>query len=53
MEKQRWERARNLAKAELYDEIDADIAIRYYGNLKRIAKDSLGRKEGREALNNL
>jgi len=40
-EKLRWQRAKDLAKQNKLDEIDADIFIRCYSTLKRIAADSL------------
>lgn len=38
-EKARWEQVRTLAKAGKLDDIDADVYIRYYGTLKKIAGD--------------
>jgi len=40
-EKLRWQRAKELAKANDLDSIDADIFIRCYSTLKNIAKDNL------------
>jgi len=40
-EKLRWQRAKDLAKANQLDDIDADIFIRCYSTLKNIAKDHL------------
>jgi len=40
-EKQRWENARSLAKEGKFDEIPADIYVRYIGNLQRIFRDTL------------
>lgn len=39
MEKERWVRARTLAMENKLEEIDADIFIRQYGNLRKIQKD--------------
>lgn len=39
MEKDRWETARSLAKAGRYEEVDADIYVKYYRTLKAIAGD--------------
>lgn len=38
---QDWENVRNAAKQGKLDDIEADVYIRYYGNLKRIAMDNL------------
>lgn len=38
-EQLRWKRSLDLAKSDSIDEIDADIQLRYYGTLKRIAMD--------------
>jgi len=40
-EKQRWENARTLAKEGRFDDIPADIYVRYIGNLQRIYRDTL------------
>ncbi|AMB42962.1 putative Rep protein [Circovirus-like genome DCCV-5] len=40
-EKQRWEDARSLAKEGKFDQIPADIYIRYIGNLHRIYREIL------------
>lgn len=40
-EKQRWENARSLAKKGSFEDIPADIYIRYIGNLQRIYRDNL------------
>jgi len=40
-EKLRWQRAKDLAKANKLDEIDADIYVRCYSTLKSIVKDNL------------
>jgi len=40
-EKLRWQRAKEFAKLNQLDEIDADIFIRCYNTLKNIAKDNL------------
>lgn len=40
-EKQRWEDARTLAKEGKFDDIPADIYIRYIGNLERIYRSYL------------
>lgn len=40
-EKQRWENARALAKEGRFDDIPADIYVRYIGNLHRIYRDTL------------
>jgi len=40
-DKSDWERVRVLAKANKLDQIDADIYVRFYGSLKRIAKDHM------------
>jgi len=37
----RWEDARSLAKEGKFDEIPADIYVRYIGNLQRIFRDTL------------
>nr|WAE42972.1 MAG: replication associated protein [Cressdnaviricota sp.] len=41
MEKDRWIAVRDAAKAGRFDEITADVFIRYYGNLCRIRDDHL------------
>lgn len=41
----RWQRARELAKSGLVDDIDADIYIQYYNTLKKITKDHMGKPE--------
>lgn len=38
-EKERWKRARELAAAGKFDEIDDDIYIRHFGNLKKIHQE--------------
>lgn len=44
-EKQRWEHARAMAEKGSFDEIPADIYVRYYGNLHRIHRDALPSKD--------
>jgi hypothetical protein len=41
VEKQRWKRAVECAKEGKFDEIDPDILLRNYGNIKRLCKDSM------------
>jgi len=36
-----WDNIKHLAKSNLLDEIDADVYVRYYSSLKRIAKDNM------------
>lgn len=36
-----WNRVFDLAKQSKFDEIPADIVVKHYGNLQRIAKDSI------------
>lgn len=40
-EKERWENVRELARAGRVEEIDADVYVRFYGTLRRIAKDHM------------
>jgi len=40
-ERERWENARSLAKAGNFDDIPADIYVRYIGNLERIYRSTL------------
>lgn len=49
-EKERWKRAREAAEAGRFEDIDDDIYIRYYGNLKKISNDKQKRPEAIEDL---
>lgn len=42
-EKRRWETAFEAAKAGRIEDIDADIVMRHYGNIKRIQKDFMSK----------
>ena len=39
MEKERWDKAKKAAMEGRIDDIDGDIFVRHYGNLKKIQKD--------------
>lgn len=41
----RWQRAKELAKEDKLDDIDADIYVRLYSTLKNIAKDHMKKPE--------
>lgn len=43
-----WERVRTLAKQNQLEDIPADIFVRHYGNLSKIAKDNLQIEDGEE-----
>lgn len=49
---ERWERARNLAKENKLDEIDADIYLRMYRTLKEVAKDHMPQVASIDQLSN-
>lgn len=51
-EKDRWESNLALAKAGKVDEVDADIQLRFYGTLKKIAADHIPEPEANPELDN-
>lgn len=44
-EKDRWDLAKRLAMENKIEEVESDIFVRYYGNLRAISKDYPGSKE--------
>ena len=51
-EKERWIRNLDLAKAGKVEEIDADIQMRYYGTIKKIAADHAPKPKPVDELDN-